>query len=169
MTKQKWADKPAAIVARQTMDVTLPSGAKVTLRAVTLDELAVADAIPGDLMAAAILDSADLLLPQMLQHSRDGKEEEQRKLSRDILEVREKLVAAALVAPEPTPELLAALDGFDKLMIAELAQRKRSVDATGKVVAAQSLADFAQFREDGLGDADRKESGDRQELADPVS
>jgi hypothetical protein len=121
------------------------------LRTVSLDELAVAEAIPGDLLAAAILDSADLLLPQMLQDVRAEKHEAAQKLSRDMLDLRERVCRAALVSPEGTDAVLGALDQFDKQMIVELAQRKRSVDAAGKVVAAQSLGDFAGFREVGDG------------------
>jgi hypothetical protein len=159
-----WADTAAAVTSRRHMDVTLPSGLKFTLQTVTLDELAVDDAIPGDLLAAAILDSADLLLPQMLQDVRAGKPEEAQKLSRDMLALRDRVCARAIVKPDPTAGLLAALDGFDKQMIVELAQRKRSIDAAGKVVAAQVLGDLAGFRDEPVGAAVGAAGGANGEL-----
>jgi hypothetical protein len=144
----EWADTLDTIEARRLMNVTLPSGLKVTLRTVTLDELAVDEAIPGDLLAAAILDSADLLLPQMLQDVRSERLEEAQTLSRNMLALRERVCRSALVKPEASDAVMAALDQFDKQMIVELAQRKLSTDAAGKVVAAQALGDFAGFREE---------------------
>ena len=81
----EWADSAETIKASRTMDVTLLSGAKVTLRTVTLDELALDDAIPGDLIEVAILDSADLLLPQMLDHVRAQRPEEAQRLSKNAV------------------------------------------------------------------------------------
>lgn len=164
--QSKWADTPAEIKGRRTMDVTLLSGAKVTLRTVDLDELALAEALPGDLLAAAILDSAGLLLPQMLQDVRAGKTEDAQKLSRDTVALRDRVVRAALVAPEATDEVVDALDAFDKRMIVELAQRRLTQDAAGKVVAAQSLGDFEQFRE--VGDGDEAGAADRTERVEAV-
>lgn len=167
-TKQ-WADTLEQVQAHRTMDVTLLSGLKVTLRTVNLDELAVAEAIPGDLLVAAILDSGDMLLPTMWDHVKNDRTDEAQKLARDILLLRERICRDALVSPAPTDELMAALDGFDKQMIVELAQRKRSTDAAGKVVAAQQLGDFAGFRADGDGVTDGEAGGAVGKVADAVA
>jgi len=164
----EWADSAAAIVAARTMDVTLLSGLRVTLRTVTLEELAVAEALPADLYHTAVLDSADLLLPQMLRDLEAEKPEDAHRRSQNLLDLRDRVVKLALVKPEPSEKVLEALDGFDKALITELAQRKRSVDAAGKVVAAQSLADFDQFRDESDSDPDSAASGEDGKVADAV-
>lgn len=164
-----WADTAEQIKASRTMDVTLLSGAKVTLRTVTLDELAMDDAIPGDLVEVAILDSADLLLPSMLEAIRGQKPEEAQRLSRNAVLLADRVAKRALVAPAGSDDVIEALDGFDKKMILEIAQRKRSVDAAGKVVAAQALADFAGFRDVAVGAEGGGVGGEDGEVADAVA
>lgn len=164
----EWADSPEAIKSRRLMDVTLLSGAKVTLRTVTLDELALDDAIPGDLIEVAILDSADLLLPEMLNHVRNQRPEEAQRLSKNAVLLADRVTLRAIVNPPVSPEVVGALDGFDKKMILEIAQRKRSTDATGKVVCAQVLDDLGDFREVGRGAEDRGPGGDDASVAEAV-
>ena len=149
--KQEWADTVEEIAAARLMDVTLLSGAKVTLQTVTLDELALEDGIPGDLIEVAILDSADLLLPTMLEHVRAQRPDEVQRLSRNAIVLADRIALRAIVRPDPTEALIEALDGFDKKMILEIAQRKRGTDATGKAVTAQVLADLEPFRPVGVG------------------
>ncbi len=165
----EWADSLKDIQQNREMNVTLLSGAKVTLRTVTLDELAVEDAIPGDLLEVAILDSADLLLPRMLEEIRNERVDELQRLSARMVDLADRVALKAIVAPQPAEKVVAALDGFDKKMVLEIAQRKRSTDAVGKVVAAQALGDFEGFREEPVSEADRGDGGGDGEVAAPVA
>lgn len=155
-----WADSPAILKGRSTMDVTLPSGNQVTLRTVTLDELIIDEALPADLVGAAYLDSSGMLPLEMHKAWEQQRPEEIQKFSRDALAVRERLVTRALVSPEPTPAVVASLDQFDRRMIEDLAQRRRNRDWLGKQVAPEELSEFVPFRDGTDSPAGGPESGD---------
>lgn len=128
-----------------TMDVTLTSGTRVTLRALTLDELAAAEALPDDLLRVVVLDQMGALMKERARLLNTGKPAdaaEERKLAAATLEVRDRIVLAAVVAPKLTAKDVKDLDSFDKEEIAEFAQRRRNVDATGKEVGADRLGFF---------------------------
>lgn len=158
--KSKWADSPDQLAERSTMDVTLPSGNKVTLRTVTLDELIIDEALPADLVGAAYLDSSGMLPIEMHRAWERQAPEEIQKFSRDALAVRERLVIRALVAPAPTAAVVASLDQFDRRMIEDLAQRRRNRDWLGKEVGPEEiLADYVPFPDGPDSPAGGDESG----------
>lgn len=129
--------------ARSLMRVALPSGATVTLRALTLDELAAEDALPDDLVRVAMLNMRPgALAMQLAEHVNAGDREKADELSRANLDLRNRIVLAAVVDPKITADDLADIDPYDKAMIAQLAQRLIDTDAEGVRVGADSLEPF---------------------------
>lgn len=154
-----WADSIEELAQRRHMDVTLPSGAKVTLRTVTLDELVADEALPENLVYIAVLEGVEATVPEMARQLAAGGEEGSkrvREMSRDLLAMRERLCARALVGYEndQAEQMLAQLDGYDKEMIAEFAQRKTVVDAAGRRFGADSLERFRGADPEPAGDTD---------------
>lgn len=138
-----WADTLEEAKAKTLMNVTLPTGARFTLRAVTLDELFAEDAVPEDLVQVAVLSlQPGALVRRMASHVDEGDTDAADKLSRDNLALRDRLVLRSVVAPTIDEADLAELDPYDKSMIAMLAQRLIDTDAEGRKVGADSLATF---------------------------
>jgi hypothetical protein len=142
------ADTAAAWRAKSQMQVTCPSGAKVVIRALTLDDLAAEEALPDDLLRVAMIEAH---YPQgisgeiaSLAYKGDPKSlAEVRKLGVANLAVRDRLVRRALVKPEmKTDRDLMGLDPYDKAMIAAISQRQLNVDAAGRKVGADTLDTF---------------------------
>lgn len=136
---------------RRFAKATLPTGQEVTLRAVTLDELAALDALPDDLVAVAWYEklpggiSAQIPAPELQTPEGAARA---RKLSQDTLALRDKLVLAAVVEPAITETDLPSLDPFDKDMVANLASRQDDLDATGRRVwGVEPLNTFQDFRD----------------------
>lgn len=151
--EQLW--KPSSLAdwkKRATMDVTLTSGANVTIRALTLDELAAANGLPDDLIHVALLEqTAGGVTGKIAEHLDRAKPTDladAKKLSNATLQLRDRLVLAAVVAPKLTAKDLAVLDPFDKAEIAAFAQRRLTVDAAGRRVGADALDTFRIVREE---------------------
>lgn len=127
--------------ALRVMEATLPSGARVPVRTVTLDELIADEAMPEDLIEIAVMENTGQTVVEMMRElERDGKER-LRKISRDILLLQHRLCVRAIVADDPEA-VVAELDEYDRAMVAELAQRKIVSDAAGRRFGADSLARF---------------------------
>lgn len=139
----KWASSLAEVKQLALMHITAPSGAKFTLRAVTLDELFAEEAVPEHLVHVALLNmQPGGFVRRMAQHVADGDQEQADKLSRDNLSLRDRMVLRAVVDPVLAETDLAELDPYDKAMIAQLSQRVTDMDAEGKKVGADSLDGF---------------------------
>lgn len=126
-----------------------PSKTKFTIRPLTLDELAADDALPDDLLRVALLEWSRSVtggvMGEMETHLKKGSPEAlaaARKLSKDNLSLRSRVIVRALVKPRVTEKELVGLDPYDKEMIAALSQRTISRDATGKQVGADALDHF---------------------------
>jgi hypothetical protein len=143
-----WASSLAEAKRNAQIDVTGPSGTQYTIRPLTLDELASEDGLPDDLLRAALLEMVPGgLVMEISEKLRLGDPESlqaARKLSEDTVRLRDRIVLKSIVAPAIREKDLAALDPFDKAMIAAIAQRKLSEDATGKQVGADPLATFRE-------------------------
>lgn len=146
-----WGDSAADIAERLTMNVTLPSGARVVLRTVTLDQAIALGAMPDDLLYIAIADRAGAAVPMMAGELRDGKIEKVREMSRDLLAMRERVSVAAIVADDPEA-IAKSLDDFDREMITDLCQRRTNTDAAGRR--------FGPDRLDTFRDADPERAGE---------
>lgn len=139
----QWAGSLADWKKHSLMQVTLPSGAQVTVRAVTLDELFAEGAVPEDLVHVALLNmQPGGLVRKMAEHEAANEPDKRDKLSRDNLTLRDRLVLRAVVQPKLTEADLGDLDVYDKAMIAQLAQRLRVEDAAGRRVGADALDTF---------------------------
>ncbi len=133
------------------MDVTCTSGSSYTIRALTLDELATSGGsngggLPDDLYRVVLLEQLPggvvAEIGRNLQSGKPAELEEAKKLAAANVELRDRIVLAAVVAPKLTAKDVAGLDPFDKGEIAAFAQRKLNVDATGKQVGADALGFF---------------------------
>lgn len=135
-----------------TIDVVLGSGAHVTIRPLTLDELAANGALPDDLLRVAMLEQIPggvvSEIAEQLQKGDPDSLKAAKKLSEDNLQLRDRVVLAAVVAPKLKPADLQHLDPFDKSMIAEFAQRRRTIDAAGRRVGAHALDTFRVVAEE---------------------
>ena len=131
---------------RSTIDVTLGSLTNVTIRPLTLDELAAQDGLPDDLLRVALLEQIPGGVVAEISRQIEAGDEKSlaaaKKLSDDNLKLRDRIVLAAVVAPKLTAKDLAALDPFDKAEIAAFAQRRETVDAAGRRVGAEALDTF---------------------------
>jgi hypothetical protein len=129
-----------------TMDVILSSGTGVTIRALTIDELAAQGGIPDELLHVALLEQVPggvvAEIHRRLQEGDADSLQAANKLSQDNLKLRDRLVLAAIVSPRLKAADLKGIDPFDRAMIAEFAQRKRTLDAAGRRVGAQALDTF---------------------------
>lgn len=141
--------KPSSLAdwkRRATMDVTLSSGARVTIRALTLDELAANDALPDDLIRVAMLEQIPGgVVTEISEQLKKGDADSlaaAEKLSKDNLALRDRVVLAAVVTPRLAAKDLNGLDPFDKADIAAFAQRRLTVDAAGRRVGADALDTF---------------------------
>jgi hypothetical protein len=144
---------------RATMDVTLSSGARVRLRALTIDELAAADGLPNDLVRVALLEQLPGgVVAEIAGHLENDDDPAAfaaaQKLSQDTMLLRDRLVLLAVVEPQLTERDLAKIDPFDKAEIAEYAQRKRVVDSAGRRVGADALSTFRTLAEEHACDPD---------------
>lgn len=137
------SDSLAGWKARSLMRPTLPSGTKITMRALTLDELFAEGAVPEDLVQVALLNmQPGALIRRLAGHVAADEREQADKLSRDNLALRDRLVLVAVVAPKLSEADLAEIDPYDKAMIAQLAQRLIDTDAEGVKIGADSLDAF---------------------------
>lgn len=132
---------------RRRIPATLPSGMNVVLRTVSLHELAAEDGLPEDLLHIALLEMTPLgvsgeIAREMASQSEEALERA-KKLSRDAVSLRDRLVLRAVEEPQIGPADLADLDWSDKAMIADIASRQTDVDATGRrVYGEQPIATF---------------------------
>lgn len=142
-------DSLATWKRNSTVTATGPSGTRFSIRPLTLDELASEDALPDDLLRVALLEwSRDVtggVMGEVASNLKKGDKaslDAVRKLSKDNLSLRNRIIVKSLVKPRVTEKELAALDPYDKEMIAAISQRQRTVDATGKRVGADALDNF---------------------------
>jgi len=147
-----WGDSAADIRKRRLMNVTLPSGARVVLRTITLDEAIAVGGMPDDLLHMAIAEAAGAAVPMMAKEMRDGNNERVREMSRDLLAMRERLCVAAVVSDEAAA-VVEALDAYDREMIADLCQRRINVDAAGRRFGPDRLDTFPGSDPQPAGDA----------------
>jgi hypothetical protein len=133
-----WASSLAEAKRNATVNMIGPSGSKFSVRPLTLVELAAEEALPDDLFKVAILEQVDggVVAQQigLLQKGNAEALEESRKLSRDTLELRNRIVLKATVAPALKPSDLKLLDPFDIDAIARVAQHRLTVDEDGGLV-----------------------------------
>lgn len=130
-----------------TMDVTLPSGTRVQVRTLTLDELAGMNGLPEDLLRVALLEQASpggvvAAIGRKLAAEDPESLKDAHDLSKANVELVNRLVVAAVVAPKLKAADVKSLDPFDRDMIAQLAQRRITHDAAGKQVGADALDSF---------------------------
>lgn len=148
MTKKKeaWASSLAEAKRNARIEITAPSGTRFTLRALTLDDLAAEDGLPQELLHIALLEmTPGGVVAEIANKLRKGDPEsleQSRILSANAAALRDRLVLRAVIEPSLKASDLAALDPFDKIEIADIAQRKKVVDAAGKQVGADALARF---------------------------
>lgn len=146
--KNGWAGTLDEWKGRRRIPATLPSGMRVVLQTVTLDELAAEDALPDDLLRVALLEATPGGVPAEIARqlaSGDGSLERAQQVSRDAVALRDRLVLRAVAEPELTDDDVEALDGFDKAMIAAIASRQTEEDAAGRrVYGDQPLATFPE-------------------------
>jgi hypothetical protein len=127
----------ADLKARRYALATLPTGLKVRLRSVTLDELAAEEGLPDTLVRVAVLEQfPGGVVAEMARETVNGKEgiERARGLSRDMLALRDRLILRAVVEPALEAADLDDLDPFDKAMVAAIASREVDTDAEGRRV-----------------------------------
>jgi hypothetical protein len=122
------------------------STANVTIRPLTLDELAAQNGLPDDLLRVALLEQIPggvvAEIADKIEKGDAASLAAAKKLSDDNLKLRDRIVLAAVVAPKLTARDLAGLDPFDKAEIAGFAQRRETVDAAGRRVGADALDTF---------------------------
>lgn len=148
MTEQ-WAHSLEDLEGLRLMNVTLESGARVTIGTVTLDELIADEALTDDLIYVAVLEAAGATVPEMARQLRDGGDQgaqQVREMSRDLLRMRDRLCLRALrkgsYPDGEADQVLDRLDAYDREMISNLAQRKIMVDAAGRRFGAETLGQF---------------------------
>lgn len=150
---ESWASSFDEIQQLRLIYATLPTGAKIVLRTLTLDELAAIDGLPDDLLRVALLEMtpggiATEIARLVRRHEGsedDTSVEEAQKLSQANVQLVNRLVQAAVVEPALTLEQVETLDGFDKAMIAGIASRRIGFDAAGRRVGVEPLDTFATF------------------------
>jgi hypothetical protein len=150
MTKAAWAPSSLAEAKRNaTVNMTASSGTRYAVRPMTLDELVAANGMPDDLIRAALLDTIrdnkgisalSLEIAGKLQAGDKQSLADATKLSRDTVELRNRLVLAAVQAPKLKAKDLEALDPYDLAEIAAVAQHRLTVDEEGRL--ADPLANF---------------------------
>lgn len=146
-----WADSIEEIDRLKLIYATLPTGAKMVLRTLTLDELAAVDGLPEDLVRVAILEMSPGGITGEIARILESDDEDalgaSQKLSEANLQLTNRLVQAAVVQPVLTAKHVETLDGYDKAMIAGIASRRIAFDAAGRRVGVEPLDTFATFRE----------------------
>lgn len=141
------ADTLADVKRKALFTITAPSGAVYTLRALTLDDLAAEEGLPDDLLRVVLLDAhkpggVSAEISSAVTKRGDDGLAEARKLSSSLLEVRDRIVVAAVAEPKLKPADVKQLDPYDRQMIADFAQRRVNVDASGRQVGADTLDTF---------------------------
>lgn len=143
-TSDATPDSLAAVQRKTCPTIVCPSTAAFEIRALTLDELAADEALPDDLLRVALVEShapGGVSAEIAAAAGRDDVDEA-RRLSRALLELRDRIVHKAVVKPALTLAQVKKLDPYDKAMIVEFAQRQRSIDAAGREVGADTLDTF---------------------------
>lgn len=136
-TPPKPTGKPrtaAAWAKRREHDVTLPSGAEVTICIPSLPVLLKAGQIPNELIAVAVKVEAkeDVTADNLVE----------------LAEFQRYLVQYACIAPEVTHEQVDDLPVEDVQMIVEFATRQRDMDALGHHLAGLEVTDeWKAFRD----------------------
>lgn len=146
-----WATSFEELQKLRLIYATLPTGAQMVLRSMTLDELAAADGLPDDLLKVAMLETTPGgvagEIARVLHTESDAALEDAHKLSQSTMELVDRLVLAAVIEPELTAEQVKLLDGFDKAMIAGIASRRIVFDAAGRRVGVEPLDTFRAWVE----------------------
>jgi hypothetical protein len=142
-----WASSLAEAKRGRLIDMTGPSGARFTLRTLTLDEIVAEEGLPEDLLNIALLQliPGGVMVEAMEKRADPKTRNEAKKLSVDSFRLADRIALRAIVAPKVTAKDVAALDGFDKQMIVDICQRRITLDATGRRVGANALATFREL------------------------
>ncbi len=147
MAAKGWASSLAEAKRGRLIDMTGPSGARFTLQTLTLDDLAAEEGLPDDLLKIALLEMIPGgVVAEIMSKVGDPKTlKEAKKLSEDNVRLRDRLVLRAVVAPKLTANDVKVLDAYDKEMIAQICQRKVTLDAAGRRVGADALTTFREL------------------------
>jgi len=164
--RDAWASSLEELEQLNVMNVTLESGARVSAGTTTLDELMAAEAFPDDLIYIAVLEAAGATVPEMARELKDGGDDgakRVREMSRDLLRMRDRLCALSLrkggCSDEEAEQVLERLDGYDRAMLADIAQRRINVDAAGRRFGAETLGQFRGSDPELAGDEAREARG----------
>lgn len=143
---EKWAHSLAEAKRRRLIHAELPSGLRVVMRSLTLDDLVALDGLPDDLVRIALLEIAPGGVAGAIAEELRKADKEAlaraRKLSEDQNQLRDRLVLAAVLEPKLTEKDLTDLDSFDKVMVAEIAQHKLAFDAAGRRIGPEPVDTF---------------------------
>jgi hypothetical protein len=144
MPEQAWKPSSLAEAKRNAVvNMTASSGTRYAVRPMTLDELLSMNAMPDDLIRIALLDNIRVGREQSALTVEIGEKlakgdkaslVEAQGLSRGLVDLRNRLVLAAVQAPKLKPKDLADLDPYDLDEIAMVAQHRLVVDEAGRLV-----------------------------------
>ncbi len=154
MTENGWKPSSLAEAKRNAVvNMTASSGTRYAVRPLTLDELIAMNGMPDDLVRVALLDNIKigreqsaltLEIGEKLRKGDKASLAEAQQLSRGLVELRNRLVVAAVQAPKLKPKDLDDLDSYDLDEIAAVAQHRLLVDEEGRLV--DPLATFQGAR-----------------------
>lgn len=144
MPENGWKPSSLAEAKRNAVvNMTASSGTRYAVRPLTLDELLAMNGMPDDLIRIALLDSVRVGREQSALTVEIGEKlakgdkaslAEAQQLSRGLVELRNRLVVAAVQAPKLKAKDLATLDPYDLEEIAAVAQHRLVVDEAGRLV-----------------------------------
>lgn len=144
-----WASSTDELAQLQIMKITLESGARVLAGTVTLDELIADEALPDDLLMAAVVENAGRTSAEMVSElaaQDEGFRERTRDLARNRLRVFDRLALRALkkggYSDGEAERVFELLDNYDRATLAYIAQRKLFVDAAGRRFGVEALDSF---------------------------
>lgn len=150
-TPEGWAGTLDNWRARARHHVELPSGQRVVMRTVTLDELASAEGVPDDLVRVALAEiatdtgAAGMVADKLRLDTQEGLAEA-RKITDDLAELTRRLVVTAVIEPTLTDDTVRDVPPADLAMVAGIATRRVQFDAAGRRVGVEPLDTFATFR-----------------------
>jgi hypothetical protein len=144
MPEPAWKPSSLAEAKRNAVaNFTSSSGTRWSVRPMTIDELLALNGMPDDLIRVALLDSVRItaqssaLTLEIHEKIKAGDKQslaEARKLSTDLVELRNRLVIAAVQAPKLKAKDLAQIDPYDLDEIAAVAQHRLVVDEAGRLI-----------------------------------
>lgn len=130
------------------LDVTLPSGMRVTIIKLTLDELVQEDALPDDLVRVALLEISPGGVEAQLGRDLAKNDKAGLKAAKDLaaanLRLQDRIVLRAVVAPKIEEEQLPEVDPYDKAMIAGIACGRLFYDEAGRRIGPEPMSTFRE-------------------------